>query len=89
MTEAEVKLEARLRAIEYMVAHVQALCYRITNCGPEVSTPAAEKLLGEIATMAVPGVSAVQSDLLAAEYRDAVKRLLNGVQEMMGGRRID
>ena len=84
MTEQELKAEARLMAIEYMITNAYALLHRAFRSTPEMvrqSHVGARAMLGQ---MTIPGLDPAQSDLASAEIQAAVERLIGAIEEMSG-----
>jgi hypothetical protein len=81
MTEAEVKLQARLVVIEYMIIHLQSSIYKLTGATPEIVEKLRERCLANVRSMTIPGIPAVWSDLLSSEVEQAIQSLLDDVAE--------
>jgi hypothetical protein len=88
VTEDELKNEARLMAMEYMIANMYVLIHRANRSTPQqidASHQQARQMLGQLT---IPGIDPAQSDLASAEIEAAVERLLGLIEEMSGtGRR--
>lgn len=82
MTEAEVKMEARLAAIEYMIGHTYSrilVMLETTNEQMDIMEQQAKVTLGQ-ATF--PGVSPALGDMFASEIQESIERLLLITREM-------
>jgi hypothetical protein len=82
MTEHELMLEARLLAIEYMLANVYALLHRINRSTPAQISAAHDQVKNMLRQQTVPGVDPVQSDQMFGEIQIAVERI--SIEEMGG-----
>jgi len=80
MTEHEIEAEARLKAIEVLLANLYA---KILLDQPDSNTAmdsGIQSLLGGLQDFAVPGID---PDYLALEMQDAIERLLHPIQQMV------
>ena len=80
MTEHEIEAEARLKAIELLLAN---LCAKILLDQPDPNTAmdtGVRSMLGGLQDFAIPGID---PDHLAAEMQDAMERLLLPIQQMV------
>ena len=84
MTEQEMKLEARLLAIEYMVAHAYRLMHRMFGSTPEMVRDTHKKARDMLAMQTIPGIDPAQSDLWTEEIQHNVERMLLEIEEMLG-----
>jgi hypothetical protein len=84
MTEQELKAEARLMAIEYMVTNAYVLLHRVFRSTPEMIRQTHEQARTMLQQMTIPGVDPAQSDLASAEIQAAVEKLIFVTEEMMG-----
>jgi hypothetical protein len=84
MTEQEMKLEARLLAIEYMLANAFRLMHRAFGSTPQMVYDAHKKAREMLAMQTIPGIDLAESDLWTAEIQHNVERLLLDVEEMLG-----
>ena len=84
MHEADVQVEARLQAIEYLLANLYARTY--LQFGDEAMSQVdrgTARMLESLDTATIPGVDPIASDVVAGELRDAVERLLQTIREMV------
>lgn len=80
MTEAEIKAEARLLALEYLVIDLMRKNFLLSGATVE-QLRAAQKRFLETLRMQTFGGDPGWSDLVAAEFEDAVRALLEQVVE--------
>ena len=84
MTEKEIKLEARLIALEYLVCNLSAMIYRASSPDPvALHKERANKLRSHLASLTIPGLDPVLSDLASAELGEAMEGLLRTISEML------
>lgn len=80
MDEGQIRLEARLAAIEHLLTKMLAA---MTHQVPIDQLDQLLERYGQgLETMTIEGLNAAQSDLLSSEVRDEVLRLLNAVREV-------
>lgn len=84
MNEAQIKLEARLIAIEYVIGKLAQLVYVKAGLSAEHVAILHGTIREGLKNETIPGVDAAQSDLFSAEIEDAVGRLLNEIEEIAG-----
>jgi hypothetical protein len=84
MTEQELKAEARLMAIEYMITNVYVLLHRVFRSTPEMIRQSHEGARSMLGQMTIPGLDPAQSDLASAEIQAAVEKLIVAIEEMSG-----
>jgi hypothetical protein len=85
LTEEALKSELRLQAIEYLLSNAFVQLYRLNGVPPEAVMKSHEQLLDRLSHETFPTDPAT-SDMVADELRQAVKRLLEMIQEAMGQR---
>lgn len=79
--EQVLKLEARLAAIEYLLAHVVSHQYRTDGATPEMIEQGHKRLRGFAREWTFPELSdPAFSDLLASEIEAALDKLLGKVE---------
>jgi hypothetical protein len=86
MDEKAIKLEARLGAIEYMLAELFKMVYLISGATPEMVESSHEKLREHLRTMAMPTTDPAISDLAAAEIQEAHEHLLKMIAAAVRGK---
>lgn len=87
MDETTIKLEARLAAIEHMIAHLSRAVTMLAGATPEMAAAARLRYVRSLETETFPELDPVESDLLAAEIRDAFDKLLQMMDEAEAARR--
>jgi transposase len=87
MNEDQLKLEARLIAIEYMLANVYALLHRLFGTPPEAILKNHEKAREMLRVETIPGLDPVMADMMMAEVQAAVEDMLSSIEEMTGVRK--
>lgn len=75
MTEAELKAEARLIAIEHLLANLFAIVYRLSGATEAQIAESQQAFLEKEKWATVEGATPEQSDMLSAEFHDALERL--------------
>ena len=85
MSEELIRAELRLYAIEYLLSNAFVQLYRLNGVPPEAVMKSHEQLLDRLTYETFPTDPAT-SDMVADELRQAVKRLLEMIQEAMGQR---
>ena len=83
MTEKEIKLEARLIAIEYMITNLYAVLHGLFRTPSELLHQTHEKGRAMLSQITIPGFDAAQSDLLSAEIQDAADRMICAIEAMV------
>jgi hypothetical protein len=86
-SEQELKLEARLIAIEYMLANVYTLLHRIFRSPPAAILQTHEKAREMLRTQTIPGLDPVKADMMLGEVQTAVEEILTSIEEMTGARK--
>ena len=86
MDEGAIRLEARLQAIEYLLCNLYAGPLVGNQERIQAQKEQQQELLARLDRVTVPGVDPVQSDVAAAELRDAVKAMLDMILEMAEAR---
>jgi len=84
MNEREIKAEARLMAIEFVLNDLCIRFHRSIGATAEQIVAAHQKCSENLRNDTYPGADPVLSDLAAAEIEEAVSRLLAMQREMMG-----
>jgi hypothetical protein len=84
MNERELKLEFRLAAIEHMLANLYKMVYLISGATPQMIADSLDEFQKSVAAEQIPGLDAVQSDLVSAELELAYKHLLDAIRETAG-----
>ena len=82
MDKKDIRLEARLQALEYLLCN---FCAQPLRARPSLIADQKrrnQELLDRLDRFTVPGVDPVQSVYTAAELQDAVKVLLDTISEM-------
>jgi hypothetical protein len=85
MDQKEIKLIARLGAIEYMIGQLSRMVYLSVGATPEIVEKSHEKLREYLRTMPMPPTDPAISDLVAAEIQEAHERLLGIIEEAVRG----
>ena len=84
MHETDVQPEARLHAIEYLLANLYAKFFlQIEDEAMSEVDHGIARMLQGLDTVTIPGVDPIASDVVAGELRDAVERLLQMIREMV------
>ena len=86
MDEMDIRFEARLQALEYVLCDVYAGPLRAEPDLISIEKQRQQELLARFDHYTVPGVDPVVSDTMAAEMKDAVERLLNLILELAENR---
>jgi hypothetical protein len=87
MTEQEMKLEARLLALEYLVGNLSVFLHRFNRSTPEqiwAIHDGAKQLLSQ---QTIPGADPAQADQMMDEIQIAVERVLSSIESMAGAAR--
>jgi hypothetical protein len=82
MDERALKLEARLLAIEYMIAHLDKVLTQAIGATPEMAVTARTAFLQRLSEVAFARVHPAQSDLMAGELQEAFERLFEMMREV-------
>ncbi|EHK75210.1 hypothetical protein SM0020_24920 [Sinorhizobium meliloti CCNWSX0020] len=82
MTEDEIRLEARLTAIEYMIGHTLSRFYFVSGISDEQLDAAEVKGRRALAATTFPGVDPAIADHFSAEIQENVERI-NGIARDM------
>ena len=86
MEETDIRFEARLQALEYVLCDVYAGPLRAEPDLISTEKQRQQELLARFDGYTVPDVDPVESDAIAAELKDAVERLLNLILELAENR---
>lgn len=81
-TEPQLKLEARLAAIEYMVAHTLSRLYIMLGVTDEQLDEMEAVSRATLSRMTLQGVEPVVGDMFTAEIQDNIERLTAVAREM-------
>jgi hypothetical protein len=81
--EKELKAQARLIAIEHMIANQQVMIYRLAGMTPAAIADTHEKALKMLREQTFPGGDPAQSDLWAAEIETAFASLLSEIEGLL------
>jgi hypothetical protein len=84
MTDQEIKLEARLLALEYMLTNAYRLMHQAFGSTPAMIFDTHRKARDMLSKQTIPGVDPVLSDLWTAEIQQNVERMLGEIEEMLG-----
>lgn len=82
VTEAELKMEARLTAIEYMIGHAYSRILVMLRTTDEQMDQMEAQAKLTLAQTAFPGTSAALGDMFAGEIQESIERLLLITREM-------
>jgi hypothetical protein len=82
LSEKNVKLEARLLAIEYMIAHLNRTLTKLVGATPEMAEAARATFRKSLGTSSFPGLDPATSDLMAGELEEAFERLFETIREI-------
>jgi hypothetical protein len=80
LTEHEIEAEARLEAIEFLLANLYAKILLEQSDPNATIDTGVRSLLGGLRDFAITGID---PDRLAAEAQDAIERLLHPIQQMV------
>jgi hypothetical protein len=86
MTEQEFRLEARLMAIEYMIANVYQVLYQLHGSSPQIVLETHRRARKMLRKQTIPGVDQAMSDLWTAELQRNVEGMLASIEEMLAKR---
>lgn len=81
MTEAEMKAELRLVALEYVVSNLAKQVYRLAGANAEAIRIVHRGAIDGLETKTFPDMSPEMSDMAAGELQDAVRRLLSLIEQ--------
>lgn len=84
MTEDEVKLQARLFAIEYMLANAFMFLHRIARSSSDDILEAHRQVREMLHWETLPGIDPVQADMMLGEIQEAVEKILASIEELTG-----
>ena len=82
MNEDALKMEARLIAIEYMIANLYGMFCLANGATREEIETSLDQYLDQIRGETFEGVDPAQSDLLAAALEEAFERLMNQMRSV-------
>jgi hypothetical protein len=77
--EEQIKLEARLIAIEHLIINLYRITYDLAGASDETVEAVHKRALAELEQETFQGTDPALSDLWAAEIRDAVSKLLTEI----------
>ena len=83
MNENEIKAEARLQAIEYMVTNLYARALLQQPDPNAAIKTGVQSMLSRFKGFAVPDIDPALSDHVTAELQNAIERLFLSIQEMV------
>jgi hypothetical protein len=83
MNDKEIKLQTRLYALEVMVSNLYVINLASSGYPKEVLEAIRGKLLVLAREVTVPSTDPATSDLIAAEFEDALSRLLSMVGDQI------
>ena len=83
MDQQEIILEARFTAIEIFLASLYAEKYAALPNGAALVRARAQRLRDAMAPVVLPGLDAVVSDAVTAEFQDALSNLADQIVEMV------
>ncbi|WOS64787.1 hypothetical protein [Sinorhizobium fredii] len=86
MTEQELKLEARLAAIEYMIGHTLSRLYLMLGT-PEEQLEAIERQSGEALASALRSNDPATVDILPSEIRENMERISSYARDLVAIKR--
>ena len=82
--EQEIRLSARLAAIEHLLARLFAIHYLSTGRTIDQVKATHKRLIEQARIETLPSAEPVQSDHVAAEYETELDRLLRAVEYLVG-----
>lgn len=82
MDEKALQLEARLAAIEFMVAHLYNMFHLIIRSSPEQRTASEDILRRQFAELTIPGTDPAISDVASSDIEHHVLQLLEIAQSL-------
>jgi hypothetical protein len=80
----ELNLQARLAAIEYMLANLYRLVHGVAGSTPEQIQSNHEQARETLRRVTIPGADPAQSDEFVAEVQAAVENILIQIEVMAG-----
>jgi len=83
MAYEDVRLEIRLWAIEQTIRLLFANLLKSHGCSVDQANSAIESIISQAAAETTPEAHPVQSDMIAAEYEEAMRALLRDVPRML------
>ena len=83
MTEDQMKLQARLIAIEHVLANAIKTIYLALGITPETVSAAHRRTRETLSMETIPGIDPSQSDLWTAEIQENVERIQANVEEAL------
>ncbi|TCN16650.1 hypothetical protein [Sinorhizobium americanum] len=86
MTEQELKLEARLAAIEYMIGHTLGRLYLMLGT-PEEQLEAIERQSGEALASALRSNDSARADTLSSEIKENMERIRSYARDLVAIKR--
>jgi hypothetical protein len=85
LEEKEVKLQARLAAVEFLIIDILSVLYR--NIPASKIHQRHDQLIAFLKQRGVPGVDPAVSDLLSGEVENALRELLDDLEAYIGAPR--
>lgn len=85
MTEEQLKIEARLTAIEYVLSDLCAKWSLANRASPEKVTAAHHATIERLKIETFPGLDPATADAFAAEFEDAVSNILSMQRALLIG----
>jgi hypothetical protein len=80
MTKAELDLELRLKAIEYVLAHIGRAAFLAAGITPEQMKTMREAGRSQLLKETFPGLAPAMADHVGAELADHVEALLGDIE---------
>jgi hypothetical protein len=88
ISESEIKLDARLFAVEHMLGNLYVHFYKAIRVSDAEVAAAHEKLLESMRTDSLGLSDPALNDLWASELHDAVERIVRLIEELRGQSQI-
>lgn len=82
MTEEEIKLEARLSAMEYMIGHTLSRFYKQMNLSKEALDLIEANGAEQVKQFTIPGIDPAMSDHFSDEMAQQVMHLMRITRQM-------
>jgi hypothetical protein len=82
MTEQELKLEARLSALEYMISHTLSRIHVLTGATNEQLDAMEDDARITLSATTLPGADPAMADMFAGELQECIERLIEITREM-------